>query len=154
MRSSLKVHSAAIPVVLIIGLSSSPIKAQSPNSCGENLKRQAREQPAPKDWTSLYRLFKHFAACDDGAIGERFSADVAQLFSKQWTHLEEFDRLSSDKAFERFVVRHIDTTLDEDDLLHVIDNSKSHCPAGESRICALIHARAQESLDKQRDASE
>jgi hypothetical protein len=83
------------------------------------------------------------------------SSDVAQLFSKQWTHLDALGRLASaDNAFERFVLRHIDKSLDEDELLFIADNSKSHCPEGEKRICSLVHARAQDSLDAQRDASE
>jgi len=124
-------------------------------NCDQKLERLARNQTEPQDWNALFRLFKQFGACDDGAIGERFSADVAHLFSTQWNHLEILNRLaSSSKAFEQFVLRHIDTTLDEDDLLHLTDKSKSRCPTGQNRICRLIHARAQESLDKQREMSE
>ena len=136
--------SAAIPAA----------SAASRRNCDAKVERQAHAQPEPNDWNALYRLFKQFGACDAGSMGERFSADVAHLFSTQWNRLDALNHLAADKAFEEFVLRHIDTTLDEDDLLHLTDNSKSGCPAGQNRICRLIHARAQESLDKQREMSE
>ena len=154
MRLILKLVLLVVAFHLAAAIPASAGPGQQVN-CDQKLERQARNQPEPQDWNGLYRLFKQFGACDDGAIGERFSADVAHLFSVQWNHLDTLNRLaSSSKAFEQFVLRHIDTTLDEDDLLHLTDNSKSRCPAGQNRICKLIHARAQESLDKQREMSE
>jgi hypothetical protein len=138
---------ALLVVLAVTSVATKPVGARPQANCGK-LDKQSLAQHAPKDWQSLYRLFKQFGACDDGAIGEQFSEDVAQLFSKQWTHLDKLNRLATtDKAFEQFVLRHIDTTLDENELLAIADNSKVHCPVGEKRICGLIHARAQESLD-------
>ena len=155
MRLILKLVLLVVAFHLAAGVLAATADAGSQANCADKLERQARNQPEPQVWNGLYRLFKQFGACDDGAIGERFSADVAHLFSVQWNHLDTLNRLaSSSKAFEQFVLRHIDTTLDEDDLLHLTDNSKSRCPTGQNRICKLIHARAQESLDKQREMSE
>jgi hypothetical protein len=155
MRLALKMLLLAVafhPAAAIPAASAGP---GSQVNCDAKLEEQAHGQPEPNDWTALYRLFKQFGACDEGAIGERFSADVAHLFSTQWSHLDTLNHLAAaDKAFEQFVLRHIDTTLDEDDLLHLTGNSKSRCPAGQNRICSLIHERAQESLDKQREMSE
>lgn len=151
----LKVLIVAVVISLVAGISAASAPAAAQRNCDEKLEKQAHEQPEPRDWNGLYRLFRQFGACDSGAIGERFSADVAQLFSKQWAHLDTLSHFAAaDKSFERFVLHHIDTTLDEDDLLHIADNSKLHCPTGENRICGLIHAKARESLDKLRDVSE
>jgi hypothetical protein len=155
MRAVLKLLYLAVAFQLAVGIPAASARAGSQANCDKKLEKQAHDQPEPKDWNGLYRLFKQFGACDDGIIGERFSADVAHLFSTQWTHLDALSHLAAgDKTFEQFVLRHIDTTLDEDDLLHIADNSKSRCPAGQKRICGLVHARAQESLDKQREESE
>lgn len=144
MRFILKALLAALAVNAV---AARPVGAHPQTNCGK-LDKQSLAQHAPKDWQSFYHLFKQFGACDDGAIGEQFSEDVAQLFSKQWTHLDKLNRLAAtDKAFEQFVLRHIDTTLDENELLLIVDNSKLHCRAAEKRICGLVHARAQESLD-------
>jgi hypothetical protein len=118
------------------------------------MQMQVQEQPEPRQWGELYRLFKEFSSCDAGAIGERLSADVGDLFSTQWTHLDVLDRLTANKAFERFVLRHIDTTIDENDLLTIAYYSKVHCPSAQKRICALIRARATAALDSQREGSE
>ncbi len=145
----------ALPVALTICVfAAMPAGASPQGNCGK-LNKQSLAQHRPVDWDSLYRQFKQFGACDDGAIGEEFSEEVAQLFSTQWAHLEKLSRLAAaDKTFERFVLRHIDATLDENELLVIVDNSKLHCRAGDRRICGLVHARAQESLDALRNVSE
>ncbi len=51
-------------------------------ACDERQK-QWFQQPDPKDWNTLYRLFKDSAQCDDGAMAEGFSEDVAQLLRQQ-----------------------------------------------------------------------
>lgn len=141
-----------LPALLVIvgpGIVASSSRAASTRDCNQKLENQAFDQPEPKDWASLYRLFKKFGVCDDGAIAEGFSEDVAQLFSKQWTHLNALSHLAStDKAFERFVLRHIDATLSEDELKIIAENSQMRCPAGEKRLCGLIRGRAQRSLDE------
>jgi len=127
--------------------------ASSQKGCDKKLESQSLDQPEPKDWAGLYRLFKKFGVCDDGAIGEGFSEDVAQLFSKQWTHLDTFSRLATaDKAFEQFVLRHIDATLSEDELKGMIENSTSHCPTKEKRLCSLVKSKAMDGLDELRKA--
>jgi hypothetical protein len=155
MRAFLNVPLAAMAIILTAGVPAASARAGFPGNCDEKLEKQAHDQPEPKDWNALYHLYKEFGVCDRGATSERFSADVAQLFSKQWTHLDTLGRLAAtDKGFEQFVLSHIDINLDEDDLLHISDNAEAHCPAGEKRICGLIHARAQKSLDDQREISE
>jgi hypothetical protein len=44
--------------------------------------------------------------------------------------------------------------MDESELLIIVDEAGSRCPPGERRVCGLIHARAQESLDVLRDIGE
>ena len=155
MRLSLKMLCVAVAIILVAGILPATAKAGTQVKCDKKLESQWHTQPEPKDWDGLYHLYKQFGVCDDGVIGERFSRDVAQLFSKQWTHLDTLDHLTAaDKAFERFVLRHVDRSLDEDELMRIADDSKSRCPTGEKRLCGLVHARAQDSLDEQRDASE
>ena len=155
MRFILKVLLVAIAINVVAGILATSARARSQRNCDKKLERRSLDQPEPKDWGRLYHLFKQFGVCDDGAITERFSEDVAQLFSKQWTHLDTLSRLAAvDKAFEQFVLRHIDTTLDENELLVIAENSKWRCRAGENRICSLVHAKAQDSLDMLRNVSE
>jgi len=153
MRLILKMLVPALVVGIVVGMLATTANARPQRGCDKRLERQSLDQPEPKDWPGLYRLFKQFGVCDDGAMSEGFSEDVAQLFSKQWLHLDTFSRLATtDKAFERFVLRHIDATLSDDELKVIVENSTSHCSAKEKRVCSLIRTRALDSLDELRNA--
>jgi hypothetical protein len=122
-------------------------KASTQDHCDE-MQDKWLHQADPKTWSGLYRLFKEFGECDDGAIGEGFSEDVAQLFLKQWTHLDALSHfIASDKSFKTFVLQHIDATLDENELKAIDDNSRSHCPPGEAKLCRSIEIQARHSLE-------
>lgn len=147
-------YKALLVGVAINAVAARPASAQPDVDC-EKVEKQSLARHEPKDWERLYRLFKKFGACDDGAVGEQFSEDVARLFSKQWSHLGQLSRLAAaNKTFEQFVLRHIDATLQESELLAIVDNSKLHCRARDRRICGLVHTRAQDSLDMLRNVSE
>jgi hypothetical protein len=139
---------ALIIIGSVAGLFVISTAAGAQHDCGKAGK-QVIEGPEPKNWDSLYRLFKRFGACDDGAIGEGFSEDVAQLFVKQWTHLDTLSRITaSDKIFEQFVLRHIDPTLSNDELNSIENNSRLHCPKGQKRLCKLVQSRVQSSFEE------
>ncbi len=154
MRIILKVLVASIAINMGAGILATSAKARTQKDCDETRERQALQQPEPKNWDSLYRLFKQFGQCDDGAIGEGFSEDVAQLLSKQWTQLDALSRFTTaDKTFERFVLRHVDATLSDGELKVIANNSRVHCPTGEKRLCQLLRTRAQSALNELRKYS-
>jgi hypothetical protein len=149
MRFIPKVLLAMMTTSMLVGILATAAKAGAGQDCGKAEKRELQGNE-PKDWDSLYRLFKQFGDCDDGAIGEGFSEDVAQLFTKQWAHLDVLRSLAaSDRAFEQFVLRHIDGTLSDDELRVIGSNSKLHCPSGQKRFCRLVQARVEGALDDQ-----
>jgi len=153
MRIILRVLLAAIAVNIAVGILAASATAGAQQDCAK-AEQQVIQGAGPKNWASLHLLFRRFGDCDDGAIGEGFSEDVAQLLSRQWSHLDALSRLTaSDKAFERFVLRHIDATLSDDDLKVIANNSRLHCPTGEKRFCKLVQAKAQSSLDELRTNS-
>jgi hypothetical protein len=125
-------------------------RANTQNKCDEKQDLWLH-QVRPKTWAGLYRLFKEFGACDDGAIGEGFSEDVTQLLLKRWAHIDALNHLiAADKSFEGFVLRHIDSTLDDDELTAIAHNARSHCPTGQSQLCRSIRIKAQRSQDSPR----
>ena len=125
-------------------------RASTQDHCDEK-QDQWLHQAEPKTWGSLYRLFGQFGQYDDGEIAEGVSEDVAQLFLKQWTHLDTLNHLiTSDKSFEKFVFRHIDATLSEDELRTIAHNSRAHCPTGEARLCHSVGIEADRSLNELR----
>lgn len=56
------------------------------------------------------------------------------------------------KAFEKFVLRHIDATLSEGELKAIANNSRLHCPVAEKHLCQSVQARVQSSLDELRNS--
>jgi hypothetical protein len=102
------------------------------------VKQVQKEADQLTDWDSMYRSFKRFAHCDEGAIAEEYSDSVGRLLARDWKHLDSFVRLTSDHGFEQFVIRHIDETMSEDEAALVISNARAHCPPGAKRLCKSI----------------
>jgi hypothetical protein len=134
-------------VILVLTLvGASQLRAQ--DRCDEK-QDQWFHQKNPSTWRALYGLFEQFGGCDDGAIAEGFSDDVAELLLKQWAHLDTLNRLmTSDTRFKKFVLRHIDSTLDEDQLKEIKKNATAHCPARGTRLCASIRIETQRALQQ------
>ena len=154
MRASLKVAFTGLVLASFVGFPAAPANASPQKKCDERTQKLVLDRSEPKDWPELYRLFQDYGVCDGGAVGDRFSADIGGLFLNQWPQIETLNRLTANKAFERFVIHHIDTTIDENDLLGILELSKSHCPVAEKRLCTLIHTKTQNTLDDQREGSE
>ena len=147
MRLFLRV---TVITILVSCFLTASVRASTDDHCDEK-QDQWLHQADPKNWGGLYRLFRQFGPCDDGAIAEGLSEDVAQLFLKQWAHLDVLNHLvASDKSFGKFVLRPIDATLEEDELKSIADNSKAHCPTGEARLCQSVNAEADRSLNELR----
>jgi hypothetical protein len=102
------------------------------------------EASSLSDWGSIYRSFKKFSRCDDGAIGEGYSNSVSKLLAHDWDSLPELlSLIVSNKEFEEFVISHIDETVPVDELNLIINNSISRCPKDASAFCDRIKAAAR-----------
>lgn len=133
-------------IFLLACLLAAPANAKPQDHCEEK-QSQWFHQAHPKTWIALHNLFREFGDCDDGAIAEGFSEDVAQLFLKEWMHLDVLNTLiASDVPFKKFVLRHIDATLDQDELNGIAENAKSHCPLWGAQLCRSVGTAAQRSL--------
>jgi hypothetical protein len=96
-----------------------------------------------RDWDRVYRAYKRFSQCDDGAIGEGYSDAIGTLLATHWGQLGRLVALTkTDKGFQQFVVKHIDETLGTDTLLRISNNARSSCPAGAQSLCGLIGSAA------------
>ncbi len=107
-----------------------------------------------KTWDDLYRMFKRYAACDDAAIAEGYSDTVGRLLAKDWKHINELKKLcDSDKAFERFVYKHLDITIPADTWKIIINNATNSCPSNAKRMCNFIlkaHEDIEQAIEKER----
>jgi hypothetical protein len=98
-------------------------------------------------WTKLQWAVKKFGHCDAGSIAEGNSEAVARLLVDHWNTLPLLAKLvRRDPALKRYVLRHIDTTLDTDDLGGIQSLASSQCPEGSGLLCGeLLKAAARAS---------
>jgi hypothetical protein len=98
-----------------------------------------KEADSLKDWDQVYRSYKRFSQCDDGAIAEGYSDSVTKLLADDWT---SFNRLlpitNRNRNFRDFMLKHIDESVPGNRLEKIADNVRSQCPARGKRLCASI----------------
>jgi len=141
MKLSFSATSALVLSKTVLGLAllAGSAEATTQKVCTEaEIKEAQKEADQLSDWDSVYRSFKRFAHCDEGGIAEAYSDSVGRLLARDWKHVDVLLRLTSDPAFEEFVIRHIDETMSEDEATLVINNARLHCPPGARRLCRSI----------------
>jgi hypothetical protein len=100
-----------------------------------------------RSWDALHRSYKEFGSCDDGAVAEGFSESVARIFADHWNTLPRFAQLAeNDPSFRAFVIRHIDATLNMDDVEKIKRAALTHCPSGLRKTCSDIAKQADFAL--------
>ena len=118
------------------------------NQCSEARVIEAvKESSSLKSWQNIYDSYKKYQQCDDGAIAEGYSDSITGLMANNWDTLKDLKMFTeTDKEFLKFILRHIDTSVDPDDVKKVSDNASQHCAANFSELCSLIKERAEEIL--------
>lgn len=100
-----------------------------------------------KTWSDLHAWHKKFPKCDDGYFAEGLSEFVVASLAKRWETLQLLKTETiANKKFEVFVLKHIDSTTDEDDLAVVIRNAETKCPAKLGAFCERLAKKAQMAL--------
>jgi hypothetical protein len=97
------------------------------------------------NWARINTAFSKYGHCDDGEIAEGYSEAIARLLIDHWKALPELDaQIKLKPPLESFVLRHINSTLDTDDLAKIVTLSTKSCPKGMSPLCkALVNAASQ-----------
>ena len=91
------------------------------------------------DWDQVYRSYKRFSQCDDGAIAEGYSESITKLLTEDWRSSNRLLVLTNrSRTFRLFVLKHIDETVPGDRLASIANNARSACPAGGRNLCLLI----------------
>ncbi|MBB5501572.1 hypothetical protein [Paraburkholderia sp. MM5384-R2] len=98
-------------------------------------------------WANVNEAFNKYAQCDDGEIAEGNSEAVARLPVDHWHTLPQLGVLiKGNPSLKAFVLRHIDTTLDTDDLSRIAKLSTSSCPIGMSSLCRELAAATEKVM--------
>ncbi len=127
-----------------------PIYAADSSRCQRNDAYQAETTiDNLKSWEDLYRHFKRYDACDDGAIWEGYSDKIGRFLAKDWTDVAKLKRLcDSDRTFANFIFKHLDMTIPADMWNLMMINATKRCPAEANEICIMIK-KANDTLERQ-----
>jgi hypothetical protein len=88
---------------------------------------------------SIFKAYKHYGKCDDGAIAEGFSDAVVHLLATNWVSLHEAQLLfAKDPAFQEFAVRHVDSTADGNELGRIHYLAVHQCPLSAKALCEQL----------------
>jgi hypothetical protein len=108
--------------------------------------RAEKEASSLLSWAQVYKSYKEFSQCDDGAIAEGYSDSVARLLSDRWRGTGQLNRsISHDRDFEMFVLRHVDELMSPIQAENIVKNAKDFCPSSATRLCERIIARVKET---------
>jgi hypothetical protein len=103
---------------------------------------------AARNWTDLDEV----AQCvrrgeDDGAVSESISGLVGDLLANQWDTLSELERAIAQRPeFREFVMRHIDFTIQSDQLEAIERNAETNCPTGSTGLCHEIRSVVEQTM--------
>jgi len=138
---------------LIVTMFSAPVGSAQKRPCTEVAGRRALDEAVMlRSWDTLYSSYKSYRQCDDGAIGEGYSESVARILVDHWNTLQQLARLAkNDAEFRAFVMKHVDATLNMDDVERIRKNSKAQCPTGLRSVCDDLAKQADSVLKE--DAS-
>jgi hypothetical protein len=117
-------------------------------TCSESQGRAALDEAVTlRSWDALYKSYKSYRHCDDGAIGEGYSESVARILVDHWSTLSRLAQLGNkDAEFRAFVVRHIDATLNMDDVEKIKTRAKAQCPNALRTLCSDLAKHADSAL--------
>lgn len=151
LSSTFMLRSNLIPAILLaclVGTLLAETARAEEHLCTTTEGRLALDEAVTRrSWDALYRSFKKFGHCDDGAIAEGYSESVARILADRWNSLPRFAELAGkNAAFRAFVIRHVDATLNTDDLEKIKANASTRCPANLRRTCNDLAKQADHAL--------
>ena len=115
------------------------VAGRTPRPCTPIEYRRTQDVASrPRTWDALYRVYKRYGRCEDTDASEGLSESVARILVDHWSTLPRLAELSVDRAFIRFVLGHINASLDTKDVHRIGDMAVKSCPAGLDRLCADI----------------
>ena len=96
-----------------------------------------------RTWDSLHGSYGQYNNCDDGAIAAAYSQSVGRILVDHWETLPRLADLASDNSdFQAFVLKHVDKTLNGDDIKKIWENAKMRCPQGLDNLCDDLKKQA------------
>jgi hypothetical protein len=142
------VRDSTLILFLVVGMFPVHFAYAQKHACTEGEGRHALNEAATlRSWDALYRSYKSHRQCDDGGVGEGYSESIARILVDQWNTLPQFTRLAKiHTEFRAFVIRHVDATLNTDDVKKIRKKAETQCPTGLRSFCIDLAKQANSAL--------
>ena len=129
--------------LLLFGAAASAQQSQCSNADAQSAETEAESL---RSWDDLYKSYKRYRQCDDGAIWEGYSESVARILVDHWATLPRFGQLAhKDEGFRLFVLKHVDQTIDGEDARTIRANAEHACPGRLRDFCDDLMKQANPS---------
>jgi len=114
--------------------------ADSRKAClPSEIKQAQREVSHIADWEGLHDSFKRFGQCDSGHLEEQYSYTLGRLLAHSWNHVDALLELTdTDPDFKRFILKHIDENIPEEEAQIITRNARNNCPQHGEWLCKAI----------------
>jgi len=100
-----------------------------------------------KTWSDLHAFYERYQGCENGYMGEQLSNMVSSMLSTQWDDLQTAVHfMHADKSFGRFILAHVDKTVNGDTLRQIVYHAQNSCPEGLTKVCAEIQRAGEMAL--------
>ncbi|WP_312118747.1 hypothetical protein [Kosakonia cowanii] len=100
-------------------------------------------------WSAVNQNRLKFGHCDEGDISEGVSEAVARLLADRWDTLPDLAiEIRKNPPLKKYVLRHIDSTLDTKDLDKIGNQAAHSCPAKEEKLCGEIKVAAGKAAEE------
>ena len=140
-------YRAIFSVVIAIIIFGDIVGYTQEHPCTDTEAKKAEDEAIGlRSWDDLYKSFKLYKQCDDGAIGEGYSESVARILVNRWNTLSRLETLGTkDAAFRRFVLKHVDGTIASDNVVKINKNVTLSCPKNLQKLCSDLKMQIDQS---------
>lgn len=98
-------------------------------------------------WHRLSLAHQRFSHCDVGYVAEGNSEAIVRLLVDHWASVSELNTVAAKRpAFLHFVLRHLDTTVNDADLERIVQLATTQCPAGNRPLCVKLVRAAKKAI--------
>ena len=96
-------------------------------------------------WENVYRFYKQFGHCYDGAIAEGAQDKIQLLWAHRWSELPKMLAFTrTDPGFKKFVWVIIDSeAFPQNTFNTVLANATKRCPSGAKEFCQAVESAAK-----------
>lgn len=100
------------------------------------------------DWGRMDLFLRRYSHCDSGDLSEAVSEQVMRLLVDNWGDSLPLlaKQIKRNPALQGFVLRHVDSTLNTQDLEMLQDLAKNACPPSLKPLCQRLQHAAEQAL--------